>query len=83
MPKLLTIIIAAIALSTLPAAARHCPKDAQAIDAAITKIKLADADKTKVLELKKQGLELHNAGKHADAEGVLAEAMRILLTNVK
>jgi len=68
-----------LALTATPALASHCPKDAAAIDAALPKSKLSDADKAEVNALKEKGMALHNAGNHRESEAALAEAMRKLL----
>jgi hypothetical protein len=64
-----------------PAFASHCPKDAKAIDAALSKMSLSDETKAKVKELHDKGMSLHNAGNHRESEGTMADAMRMLLTS--
>ena len=68
-----------LAFTAAPALATHCPKDAAAIEAALPKSKLSDADKAEITALKEKGMALHKAGNHHDAEAALAEAMRKLL----
>ena len=73
------ILIAAVfAGFAMPAFAFHCPADMAKIDAALPTAQLSDADKAKVMELRKTGEELHAAGKHQEAVDTLAEAMTIL-----
>jgi hypothetical protein len=71
--------LAALALLATPALANHCPKDAAAIEHALPKSSLSDADKAEVEALKVKGMELHAAGKHSESEAMLADAMRRLL----
>lgn len=63
----------------VPALASHCPKDAAAIDHALEVVDVSDDVKSQVMELRDKGLELHEAGNHAESEDTLAEAMRTLL----
>lgn len=70
---------AATLLLATPALAGHCPKDAAAIDAYLAKASVSDTLKAEVTALKDKGMELHNAGNHAESEATLAEAMRMLL----
>ena len=78
-------LIAAAVLGFLatPALASHCPKDAAAIDHALSILKVSDKVKTDVNALRDKGMAEHKAGKHGDAETTLAEAMRMLLNAVK
>ena len=72
------IIAAASAVLAGPAFAFHCPKDMAAIDAALPKANLSEADKAKVMELRAKGEQEHKAGDHAASVKTLAEAMTIL-----
>lgn len=72
-----------VALLAMPASAAHCPKDVKAIDAALAKAKLSDANKAKVKALRDEGDSLHKSKKHKESVGKLSEAMRIILTNLK
>ena len=78
-------VLAALAISIFaaPALAGHCPKDAKAIDHALGVLKVSDDVKKSVGALKDQGLALHKAGKHAESEDTLSEAMRTLLSAAK
>jgi hypothetical protein len=42
-------------------------------------VDVSDDVKSQVMELRDKGLELHEAGDHAESEDTLAEAMRTLL----
>ncbi len=61
-----------------PAFARQCPQDMAAIDKALQTAQLSAADKQKVMELRKQGEDLHKAGNHPESEKVLDQAKKIL-----
>lgn len=67
-----------LALAAAPAFARQCPQDMAKIDAALKTAQLSPADKTQVEQYRKQGEELHNAGKHPESEATLAKAKSIL-----
>ena len=73
---------AALLLAT-PAYAFHCPKDASAIDHALSVLNVSEDVKSKVQALRDQGMEQHGAGNHADAVNSLSEAMRTLLMATK
>ena len=68
--------------AALPAHAFHCPADVKAIDHALPKSNLSAQQKTEVQKLRDEGEALHNAGKHKESVGKLAEAMRIILNNM-
>ena len=70
---------AALLLAATPALAHQCPRNAGAIEAALANSNLSDADKTQITALKEQGMGLHNAGSHEEAEHVLGDAMAMLL----
>lgn len=74
---ILTTVLS-LALAT-PALASHCPMDAKAIDAGLEKVQLDDMQKSEVMALRDEGMNLHNAGEHRQAEQTLAKAMRMLL----
>ena len=68
-----------MALSTSPrAAGGHCDADLKAVDAAISKAKLSDADMTKVKAARTKADQQHKAGKEEDCEESLAEAQKLL-----
>lgn len=65
-----------------PALAGHCPADVKAIDAALSKTQLSQAQKDEVMSLRNEGEALHKAGSHRESEGKLSEAMRLILNNM-
>lgn len=67
-------------LMTAPAFAGHCPKDAAAIDAYLSRASVSDTLKAEVTAMKDEGMALHSAGNHAESEAKLADAMRRLLS---
>ncbi len=69
---------AAVLALTVSAFANQCPADMAAIDKALETASLSDADKAKVMELRKQGEELHKAGTHDESMKVLGEAKKML-----
>lgn len=74
-------IATALALASSTAFAFHCPKDMKAIDEALPKAKLSDAQMTEVKKYRAEGEALHKAGKHQESVDTLAKAMKIL--NIK
>ena len=50
----------------------------KAIDAAMPKAKLSDAQSAEVKKLRAEGEKLHNAGKHQESVDTLAKAKKIL-----
>ncbi len=79
----LSILAAGAVLIATPALAGHCPADAAAIDNALAGLEVSDDVRAEVQTLRDQGMEMHEAGNHADAEGTLAQAMRLLLNSVE
>lgn len=73
-------VIGALALSfaSAPAFAFHCPKDMARIDAAMATASLSTEDKAAVERYRKEGEELHKAGKHQESVDTLTKAMAIL-----
>ncbi len=67
-----------LSVSPLTAYANSCPTIIAAIDAAIPTATLAEADMTKVKELRNKGEQLHGAGDHAGSEPALNEAKMML-----
>jgi hypothetical protein len=77
----LSRIVAVAVLATSlagPAFAFHCPADMAKIDAALPNAQLSEADRAKVMELRKQGEELHKAGQHQASIDALAQAMQLM-----
>lgn len=73
-----SVIAAALALSASVAFAHGCPGEMRAIDAKLPTVKLADAQMSKVKELRARGEQLHKDGKHSESMAALAEAKKIL-----
>jgi len=77
--KIRSLLVAVgLALATGSAFAFHCPKEMKAIDAALPKAKLTDAQKTDVAKYRAEGEAMHKAGKHQDALDTLEKAKKIL-----
>ena len=74
-----TIIVGvSLALAASTAFAFHCPADMKAIDEAMPKAKMSDAQKKEVTKLRAEGETLHKAGKHQESVDTLAKAKKIL-----
>lgn len=77
--KIQSIIVAAgLALASSTAFAFHCPADMKAIDAALPKAKLTDAQMAEVKKYRAEGEALHKAGKHQESVDTLAKARKVL-----
>ncbi len=77
--KIQSIIVAAgLALASSTALAFHCPADMKAIDAALPKAKLTDAQMAEVKKYRGEGETLHKAGKHQESVDALAKARKLL-----
>jgi hypothetical protein len=76
----LQLLISALALVACTSAfAMHCPLDMQKIDAALaTDPNLSAQQLAQVKNLRTEGEQLHNAGRHQESVDTLGEAMRIL-----
>jgi hypothetical protein len=74
----IAFIAAALALASGTALAFHCPADMKAIDEAMPKAKLSDAQSADVKKLRAEGEALHKAGKHQESVDTLAKAKKIL-----
>ena len=76
------IVLAAVAAMVLGtpvlAAGGHCDADLKAVDAAISKAKLSDADMAKVKAARAKADTLHKGGKEEECEKSLAEAQKLL-----
>jgi hypothetical protein len=72
------VIAAALALASSSALAFHCPADMKAIDEAMPKAKLSDAQSAEVKKLRADGETLHKAGKHQESVDTLGKARKIL-----
>jgi hypothetical protein len=64
------------------ALAFHCPADVKAIDHALPKAQMSQAQKAQVMSLRNEGEALHKAGSHKESVGKLSEAMRLILNNM-
>lgn len=67
-----------LGLAAGPAFASQCPAMMAQIDEALQTAELSEADEARVMELRQQGEEEHEAGDHAASEASLGEAMEIL-----
>ena len=73
-----TIWAIALVAFASPALASQCPALWQQINDKMVGVHLSEADQAKMAELRKQGDELHHAGKHAESEAALNEALALL-----
>lgn len=69
---------AALTFASSTAFAFHCPVDMKAIDAALPKAKVSEAQVAEVKKLRAEGESLHKAGKHQESVDTLAKAKKIL-----
>ena len=77
--KIRSIIIAtALALASSTAFASSCPKEMKAIDAALPKAKLSEAQMSEVKKLRADGEKLHKDGKHSESMAALGKAKKML-----
>lgn len=77
--KIRSILIAAsLALASSTAFATSCPKHMKAIDEALPKAKLSNAQMADVKKYRAEGETFHKAGKHSDALETLGKAEKIL-----
>jgi len=77
--KISSIVVAvSLALASTGALANSCPKEMKAIDAALPKAKLSEAQMSEVKKLRAQGEQLHKDGKHSDSMAALGKAKKIL-----
>lgn len=73
------MLLCAAVLFSAGAFAMHCPQDMARIDAILESNPPADQDVLdRVVELRAQGEELHDAGRHQESVDVLAEALELL-----
>jgi hypothetical protein len=82
MLRSILVALSIIALTSVPALARHCPQDAAAINAALEDVTVSEEVQAQVIELRDAGMASHEAGNHDEAEATLAEAMRLLLNSL-
>ena len=75
-----SLLVAAVVVAfSSPAFAFYCPKQAKAIDAALAKASLSQAQKAEAKEQRDKGMALHGSGDHTGAVKSLAAATRIIL----
>ncbi len=67
-----------LALSAGMAFAHGCPGEMKAIDAKMPSAKLAEAQMSKVKDLRAKGEQLHKEGKHGESMAALGEAKKLL-----
>ena len=72
------VVAVALALSSSVAYAHSCPKEMKAIDAALPKAKLSDAQMTEVKKLRADGEKFHKEGKHTESMEALGKAKGML-----
>ena len=61
-----------------PVLANKCPSMAAKAEEALKTATIDDATKAKVTELIATGMSQHEAGKHAESEATLGEALKLL-----
>jgi hypothetical protein len=77
--KIRTVLAAAaLALASGVAYAGNCPNEMKAIDAALPKAKLSEAQMAEVKKLRAEGEKLHKSGKHSESMAALGKAKKIL-----
>jgi hypothetical protein len=72
------VVAVALALASSLAYANSCPKEMKAIDAALPKAKLSDAQMAEVKKLRAEGEKLHKEGKHSESMEALGKAKGML-----
>jgi hypothetical protein len=73
-----TLAAIALALASGVAYAGNCPNEMKAIDAALPKATLSEAQMAEVKKLRAEGETLHKAGKHSESMAALGKAKKIL-----
>jgi hypothetical protein len=71
-------LFAALAFASTLAFAASCPKQMKAIDEALPKASLTEAQKSEVTKLRAEGEKLHKEGKHGESMAALNKAKGIL-----
>jgi len=82
MKKVLTILFSIFFLSTT-AYAGSCPSLMKQYDEKAKTVKLDAAKAKQASDLRKQGEDAHKAGKHADSEKALKQALALVGVTVK
>lgn len=67
-----------LAVAPVAAFAYSCPALMSQIDAALPDANITDEERERVVELRQQGSDLHDAGDHTGSEAALNEALEIL-----
>jgi hypothetical protein len=77
--KRISLVALVLLMASNPsfAQSKH-PADIAAIDAALRTARISPAQRAEVLKYRNQGQQLHNAGKHGQAEVALQKAKGIL-----
>jgi hypothetical protein len=73
-----TVHALVLAIAAGPAFAHNCPTQMRAIDAALPKANLSDAQMAEVKKLRAEGEALHKQGKHDESQAALGKAKGIL-----
>jgi hypothetical protein len=73
-----TVVAASLALASGIALAHNCPNEMKAIDNAMSKASLTDAQAAEVKKLRAEGEKLHKDGKHSESMETLGKAKKIL-----
>jgi len=77
--KIRSIVVAvSLALASSVALANSCPKEMKAIDAALPKAKLSEAQMSEVKKLRADEEKLHKDGKHSESMAALDKAKKML-----
>ena len=77
--KIRNIVVAvSLALASSVALANSCPREMKAIDAALPKAKLSEAQMSEVKKLRADGEKLHKDGKHSESMAALGKAKKML-----
>ena len=73
-----TLAAVALVLASGAAYAHNCPNEWKAIDAALPKAKLSEAQMAEVKKYRAEGEKLHKEGKHSESMAALGKAKTIL-----
>ena len=72
------LIVATLAFASSAAFAFNCPVQMKAIDEALPKAQLTDAQKKEVAKHRAEGETFHKAGKHQESIDALTKAKKVL-----
>jgi hypothetical protein len=78
MNRIALIVAASLLAATAAFAQQKHPADIAAIDAALRTAKITSIERAEVLKYRNLGQQLHNAGKHGQAEVALQKAKSLL-----